>query len=220
MLDRERVKRVGLEHPLRKQSFFATLENHSKMGLPVVVLLAKDNGSLSVERMIRIAHLEPKMMGSMRGLRSQGPPRCLPTSRATPTVSRSPMSRLIAYDERSVTFKWKDYRAKASRRYKTLRLTPEAFIRRFLIHVLPQGVHRIRHYGLLANGIRAQNLAKARALLGVVSTPESTDSKTAAPDAAAPTFSCPTCGQVMRIIETFAPDYQPPAPLHRGGDPP
>jgi len=125
--------------------------------------------------------------------------------------------RLIAHDDHGVTFKWKDYRAKSTQRYKTLRLTPEEFIRRFLIHVLPLGFHRIRHYGLLANGVRAKNLAKARALLGA---PLPVDIETAEPDAAAPTFSCPKCGQAMHIIEVFSPGYQPPAPLHRGGDPP
>jgi hypothetical protein len=125
--------------------------------------------------------------------------------------------RLIAHDERGVTFKWKDSRAKGRSRYKTMKLSPEEFIRRFLIHVLPQGFHRIRHYGLLANGGRAGNLAKARALLGV---PPPVDAETIESEPASPTFSCPTCGQAMRITETFEPGHSPPAPPHRGGDPP
>src|SRR5206468_11193999 len=71
-------------------------------------------------------------------------------------------SRLIAFDGERVTFKWKDYRAKADARYKLMTLDADEFIRRFLIHVLPDGFHRIRHYGLFANGGRAENLARAR----------------------------------------------------------
>jgi hypothetical protein len=66
-----------------------------------------------------------------------------------------------------VTFKWKDYRTKGPGRYKTMTLSTHEFIRRFLMHVLPKGVHRIRHYGLFANGNRAANIARARELLAV-----------------------------------------------------
>ena len=76
-------------------------------------------------------------------------------------------SRLIALDDNGVTFKWKDCRAKGRRRQKVMTLAPGEFIRRFLIHVLPSGFHRIRRYGLFANGGRADNLARARALLPV-----------------------------------------------------
>ena len=72
-------------------------------------------------------------------------------------------SRLVALDERGVTFRWKDYRAKGRTRHKTMTLGAEEFMRRFLLHVLPGGFHRIRHYGLLANGSRKANLATARA---------------------------------------------------------
>ena len=68
-------------------------------------------------------------------------------------------SRLLAIDEHGVTFGWKDYRAKGKKRYKPMTLSPEEFMRRFLLHVLPGGFHRIRHYGLLANGNRKTNLA-------------------------------------------------------------
>ena len=74
-------------------------------------------------------------------------------------------SRLLALDERGVTFRWKDYRAKGKTRHKTMTLAPEEFMRRFLLHVLPGGFHRIRHYGLLANGGRKANLELARTLL-------------------------------------------------------
>ena len=75
--------------------------------------------------------------------------------------------RLIAADETGVTFKYKDYRIEGPPRYKTMTLAAHEFIRRFLIHVLPAGFHRIRHYGLFANGSRADNIARARELLNV-----------------------------------------------------
>ena len=76
-------------------------------------------------------------------------------------------SRLIACDRTGVTFRWKDYRAEGRDRQKVMTLATAEFIRRFLIHVLPQGFHRIRHYGLLASGTRADNIAHARRLLDV-----------------------------------------------------
>src|SRR5437762_5859449 len=78
--------------------------------------------------------------------------------------------RLLALDERGVTFRWKDYRAKGKTRYKTMTLPTDEFIRRFLLHVLPGGLHRIRHYGLLANAGRREHLARARQLLHVIPT--------------------------------------------------
>jgi hypothetical protein len=127
-------------------------------------------------------------------------------------------SRLIAYDNQRVTFKWKDYRAKEDNRYKTMSLDTPEFIRRFLIHVLPHGFHRIRHYGLSANGGRAENLVKARALLHVVTHNDVNDDA----DDVAPAdwLRCPSCGEAMRIIDTFEPGHAPRAPPHRGGDPP
>ncbi len=127
-------------------------------------------------------------------------------------------SRLIGCDAHRVTFTWKDYRAKGNKRYKTLSLDIPEFIRRFLIHVLPHGLHRIRHYGLFANGQRAGNLAKARELLGVKPTQAV---KNDADDPTPPVWlRCPACGATMRLIEIFAPGHVPPAPPHRGGDPP
>ena len=81
-------------------------------------------------------------------------------------------SRLVAFDDQGVTFKWKDYRAKARDRQKVMTLTPGEFIRRFLLHVLPHGFHRIRHYGLFANGARVDNLARVRHLLEVEQHPD------------------------------------------------
>ncbi len=114
-------------------------------------------------------------------------------------------SRLVALDERGVTFRWKDYRAKGSTRHKTMTLSADEFMRRFLLHVLPSGFHRIRHYGLLANGGRKENLAKVRELLLVQSSVADVQSDPADAPAAtvAPTFVCPHCGAAMLIIETF-----------------
>ncbi len=88
-------------------------------------------------------------------------------------------SRLVAFNDSGVTFKWKDYRAKQQRRGKepapaggVMTLAVDEFIRRFLIHVLPSGFHRIRHYGLFANGGRAENIARARQLLQVPEPPQ------------------------------------------------
>ncbi len=80
-------------------------------------------------------------------------------------------SRLIAHDERGVTFRWKDYRQKGRTRYKTMTLEAQEFMRRFLLHVLPNRFHRIRHYGLLGNARRASHLATARALLNAPPAP-------------------------------------------------
>ncbi len=114
-------------------------------------------------------------------------------------------SRLITLDARGVTFKWKDYRAKGRTKYKTMTLSATEFMRRFLLHVLPSGFHRIRHYGLIANAGRRDNLAKARELLNVppdIDNEARTDN--AATDPVQPTYTCPDCGAPMIIIETFA----------------
>jgi hypothetical protein len=124
-------------------------------------------------------------------------------------------SRLISADETGVTFKWKDYRIEGTGRYKTMMLPTHEFIRRFLIHVLPKGLHRIRHYGLFANGKhRATNIAHARQLLAV---PQSTAQQNIDPAAESdqprvlPT-PCPCCGGRLIIIETFARGCQPKHP--------
>jgi hypothetical protein len=114
-------------------------------------------------------------------------------------------SRLIAFDDNAVTFKWKDYRAKGLQRHKVMTLAQGEFIRRFLIHVLPDGFHRIRHYGLFANGGRADNLARARQLLGVPashSKPRDADTD-AADEPPLSSLPCPCCGGRMIIIEIF-----------------
>jgi hypothetical protein len=107
--------------------------------------------------------------------------------------------RLIAADAKTVTFKVKDYRINGPGRYKTMTLDAHEFIRRLLIHVLPTGFHRIRHYGLLASGVKADNLALARKLLATAP-PAPEPAACQPPTALKP---CPCCGSAMRIIEVF-----------------
>jgi hypothetical protein len=134
-------------------------------------------------------------------------------------------SRLISADPTGVTFKYKDYRIEGPERYKTMTLEPAEFIRRFLMHVLPKGFHRIRHYGLLANGgtKRADKLARARELIAAAPQPNR------APPAPQPApcedatpsqehhHACPHCGGCMLIIEVFeagsSPRHRPSPPL-------
>jgi Zn finger protein HypA/HybF involved in hydrogenase expression len=113
--------------------------------------------------------------------------------------------RLIACDGAGVAFKYKDYRADGQARQKVMRLATGEFIRRFLIHVLPAGFHRIRHYGLFASGVRSQNIARVRALLAA-STPRDQHKRATEGDEAEPrTFDhpCPCCGGRMIVVERF-----------------
>ena len=119
-------------------------------------------------------------------------------------------SRLIAFDGANVTFRWKDYRTKGRERYKTMTLGAHEFIRRFLIHVLPSGFHRIRHYGLFANGGRVRNIARVRALLAMPVTDHDQAGEAAEPQNL--TRTCPCCGGRMIVIETFERGHQPRAP--------
>jgi hypothetical protein len=114
-------------------------------------------------------------------------------------------TRLTALQEGAVAFKWKDYRIKGRDRHKTMRLAVPEFIRRFLIHVLPSGFHRIRHCGLFASGVRAHNIALARRLLAVAAQARQDGGVNDPGDADPPTPSrpCPCCGGRMIIIETF-----------------
>ncbi|CAE6815957.1 IS91 family transposase [Paraburkholderia domus] len=110
--------------------------------------------------------------------------------------------RLVAFDERGVTFRWKDYRAKGHTRYKTMTLETGEFIRRFLLHVLPGGFHRIRHYGLLANPVRRSSLAKVRDLLHLA--PAISPSPDDAVVETRPVFICRHCGAPMIVIDILA----------------
>ena len=122
-------------------------------------------------------------------------------------------SRLITCDRTGVTFRWKDYRADGRDRQKLMTLATGEFIRRFLIHVLPHGFHRIRHYGLLASGTRADNIARARELLAVSNS--QAEPSGAAVDPGKPT--CPCCGGRLVIIEVFA---RGATPRHQSTPPP
>jgi hypothetical protein len=114
-------------------------------------------------------------------------------------------SRLIALDDHAVTFKWKDYRIDGRDRYKTMTLDAHEFIRRFLMHVLPSGFHRIRHYGLFASAARARNIDRARELLAPAPAQEqpirANNGEEAEP--ASSSRPCPCCGGRMIVIETF-----------------
>jgi Putative transposase len=131
--------------------------------------------------------------------------------------------RLIACDQKGVTFKWKDYRLEGRERYKIMTLATHEFIRRLLMHVLPAGFHRIRYYGLLASGKRAENIARARELLTLSILPIDAikAATTNADQPQAPERRCPCCGGRMMIIERLergsTPRYQPspPAPAFR-----
>jgi hypothetical protein len=132
--------------------------------------------------------------------------------------------RLIACDDKGVTFKWKDYRLEGRERYKLMTLANHEFIRRFLIHVLPAGFHRIRYYGLLAGSKRADNIARARELLAPPLLPIDAirAASTEANEPQTPKHPCPCCGGPMIIIEIFqrgcSPQYRPtaaPAPAIR-----
>ncbi|MEM6311883.1 MAG: IS91 family transposase [Pseudomonadota bacterium] len=115
-------------------------------------------------------------------------------------------TRLVSADAQTVTFRWKDYRIKSGNRQKVMRLATAEFIRRFLMHVLPTGFHRIRHYGFLASAHRKANIAKIRTLLAV---PPQNQPAEIAPEAEEETAPltlrapCPCCGGAMRIIEIF-----------------
>ena len=116
--------------------------------------------------------------------------------------------RLLAFDETGVTFQYKDYRRSGAGRQQVMTLTSDEFIRRFLLHVLPRGFHRIRHYGLLASGARKDNLEHARQLLAVA--PPTADDTSVEP--ADPRPPCPCCGGHMIIVEIIERRYQSRAP--------
>ena len=126
-------------------------------------------------------------------------------------------SRLIAHDDRGVTFRWKDYREHGGTRHKTMSLQSEEFMRRFLLHVLPSGFHRIRHYGLLANANRKRDIPAARALLHRPAPAPPTNSVDGVDHGhARPTFVCRHCGAPMLVIETFARAQHIRGPPHSG----
>ncbi len=111
--------------------------------------------------------------------------------------------RLLSADTNTVSFKYKDYRVDGPERFKVMRLATGEFIRRFLSHVLPKGFHRIRHYGLLANGNRADNVARARELLAVPAQPSEPETESADDVPRIHPRACPCCGSRMLVIEVF-----------------
>ena len=129
-------------------------------------------------------------------------------------------SRLVSLDKRGVTFRYKDYRRDGQARFRTMTLAPDEFIRRFLLHVLPKGFHRIRHYGLLASATCKTNIARARELIAapvpvISSLAEPHDADPAVGVAADHRPPCPCCGGRMIIVETFeraAAPRGPPSP--------
>ena len=170
------------------------------------------------------AFLEPLWQGRLGGLRQEpfaGPRQVLAyLSRYTHRVAIS-NSRLIAADASAASPS--NTRTTASRgpdRYKTMTLEPGEFIRRFLLHVLPKGFHRIRHYGLLASGTKAKTIARARKLIATATPMQPTQQKPGADSSTAPdkpAHPCPCCGCRMVIIETFeaghTPRHQPTVPV-------
>jgi Putative transposase/Transposase zinc-binding domain len=119
--------------------------------------------------------------------------------------------RLIGFDETSVTFRYKDYRRSGAERQQVMTLAADEFIRRFLLHVLPRGFHRIRHYGLFAGAARKASLALARHLLAIA--PPPVDDPSEEPLDTRP--PCPCCGGHLIVVETFARWHEPRAPPHR-----
>ena len=153
------------------------------------------------------------------GTRSGGCPTRVTASR-TLVVVRDRLGRhlligpigTIAADDAGVAFRWKDYRIDGPGRWKTMRLHPHEFIRRFLMHVLPSGFHRIRHYGLFAGTVRARNIERVRQLLAAPErAPVEADADAETPS---PAHRCPCCGGRMIIVETFeaARPAQPSSP--------
>ena len=116
--------------------------------------------------------------------------------------------RLISFDGTAVTFRYKDYRRDGAERQRTMTLAADEFIRRFLLHVLPKGFHRIRHYGLLAGAGRESNLTRTRELLAA---PAPSETEERAPEPYSPP-PCPCCGGRMVVIEIFQRGAQPRAP--------
>ncbi len=143
-----------------------------------------------------IVHVKPPFAGPEAVLRY--------LSRYTHRVAIS-NRRLVAADDGGVSFHWKDYRIEGPQRWKTMTLHPHEFIRRFLLHVLPKGFHRIRHYGLFANGNRSAAISRARELLAVAPPPPTPEPPpaTSADEPRVLKSPCPCCGGRMHVIETF-----------------
>jgi len=128
-------------------------------------------------------------------------------------------ARLVALEGHAVTFRWKDYRATGRTRHKCMQLDADEFIRRFLLHVLPHGFHRIRHYGLIANAGRRENLARVRALLQAPPRLVTQDEASASGGTVRAPFVCPCCGAAMQVIEVLGRAPWARAPPQERGPP-
>jgi hypothetical protein len=180
------LERLKAAHAQGRLAFFGDHANHADGGVFAAAMAP-------LRRAEWVVYAKPPFAGPKSVLAY--------LSRYTHRVAIS-ASRLVSFDERGVTFRWKDYRQDGQARQKLMTLAPGEFMRRFLIHVLPTGFHRIRHYGLFANAARAANLAKVRALLEATAAPLSAvaaNEDTAIADA----LPCPCCGGRMRLIEIF-----------------
>jgi hypothetical protein len=122
--------------------------------------------------------------------------------------------RLVAFDQRGVTYRYKDYRH-GKVRWKSMTLAADEFIRRFLQHILPKGFHRIRHYGLFANAQRRDNLQRARALLKAPPIEPKTDSEAATKEEEPCAFTCRHCGAPMVVVDILLPQHRARAPPQR-----
>lgn len=123
-------------------------------------------------------------------------------------------SRLVSMDNNSVTFRWKDYRYQDRCKHNTMTLSAEEFIRRFLLHVLPKGFHRIRHYGFLSSNVKQNKIKQARQLLSQPDEKQEVETGSSKPTKS-PTYCCPKCGGSMVIIETFSYRALPRAPPNK-----
>ena len=192
------LDKLAAAHSAGRLHFFG---NHAQLG----------------ERQVFAAHLAPlrKIEWVVYAKRPFAGPRAVLAylSRYTHRVAIA-NSRLVALDDNGVTFTWKDYRAKGRERQKIMTLASGEFIRRFLIHVLPSGFHRIRHYGIFANGGRAENLARARELLRVPAR-QGQPADAEADEPPMRPYPCPCCGGRMIIVETFERGSTPRTPPTR-----
>lgn len=117
--------------------------------------------------------------------------------------------RLVSHTEQGVSFRWKDYRIKRGDRFKTMTLTTDEFIRRFLMHVLPSGFHRIRHYGLFASHVRQGNLERIRTCLKISQEEPAADATGDSAESQC-AFVCRSCGSPLVIVETLNPKPRAP----------
>jgi Putative transposase len=211
----ERISAVFAGVPSRRRRWRQTVHRRRPRGRSAGVL-RRDRGSASPGG-IRRAPLRRKKWFVYAKPPFAGPEAVLAyLARYTHRVAIA-NSRLVSLNERGVSFRYKDYRRNGQARFRTMTLEPNEFIRRFLLHVLPKGFHRIRHYGLLASATCKANIARARELIATPppsiepSTEQDAPGMTAGPRADYRPL-CPCCGGRMIILESFGPGGGPRAP--------